>query len=50
MKRDWAKYPWQRCAARTEYYKRCELKRGHAGDHTLNHVLDFPQWSTKWTA
>ena len=51
----WAKWPWQACKARKEpnssgYWGRCELRKGHDGDHALERGFDIPRWSTEWTA
>jgi hypothetical protein len=51
----WAKWSWQCCPARVEPnpsgpYGRCELRRGHEGDHALERGFDTPRWSTRWTA
>jgi hypothetical protein len=51
----WAHWPWQSCPARVEpnpsgLYGRCELRRGHEGDHALERGFDIPRWSTRWTA
>jgi hypothetical protein len=51
----WAKWPWQRCFAYREprdgshYHGRCELRRGHPGDHALERGFDTPRWSSDWT-
>ena len=52
----WAR-PWQRrCRAVREpkpdapYFGRCELARGHVGDHALERGFDVPRWTTAWTA
>lgn len=46
---NWAVWPWNRCAARTERYERCDLKRHAHGDHALERGFDIPRWSTDWT-
>lgn len=56
--RGWARWPWQQCRARreprggsdkTQYFGRCELRRGHKSDHALERGFDMPTWSTDWT-
>lgn len=46
----WATWPWNRCVARRENRSRCDLRRGHEGDHVLERGVsgDWP-WSTKFT-
>jgi len=52
----WAGWWQRRCRAVREpkpdapYYGRCELRRGHDGDHALERGFDTPRWSTGWTA
>lgn len=46
---DWATWPWNRCAARTERRQQCDRHKGHEGAHALEYGLDTPQWSTRWT-
>jgi hypothetical protein len=52
----WQEYPWQRrCKAVKEpnwssYWGRCELRRGHWGDHALERGMEVLRWSTRWTA
>ena len=50
----WATWPWQQCRARREprsgeFFGRCELRKGHAGDHALERGFDSPRWSTNWS-
>lgn len=50
----WAFWWWQTCRAVKEpnksgYWGRCELKKGHEGDHALERGADVPRWSTEWT-
>lgn len=47
---EWATWPWNRCPARTERWERCDLRKGHDGDHALERGLDIPRWNTRWTA
>lgn len=51
----WAGVFQRRCKARVEpnesgFWGRCELVRGHEGDHALERGMDCPRWSTRWTA
>lgn len=52
---DWALPFRRRCRAvresdgSTPYFGRCELRRGHSGDHALERGMDVPRWSTRWT-
>lgn len=55
----WAWWPWHRCRAVKEpdstvsgggYFGRCDLVRGHFGDHALERGMETPRWSTRWTA
>jgi hypothetical protein len=52
----WQEYPWQRrCKAVKEpgeffYWGRCELRRGHLGDHALERGMEVLRWSTRFTA
>ena len=49
----WAGWWQRRCLARTvegPYRGRCELRRGHDGDHALERGFDIPRWSTRWTS
>jgi hypothetical protein len=51
----WYEYPWQRrCKAVKEpgegYWGRCELRRGHLGDHALERGMETCRWSTRFTA
>ena len=53
--REWAMWPWQQCRARREpghpdgRWGRCELRRGHAGDHALEFGMSDLRWSTAAT-
>lgn len=58
LRLDPAKLPWSRwwnqCRARKEpntagHWGRCELKRGHSGDHILERGMILIGWSTDWT-
>lgn len=45
----WATWPWNRCPARREDYARCDLRKGHTGDHLLERGIGgIWAWSTEF--